>query len=553
MNRLLIALSVMTTLLIMLPVVSYATEIKELELVNSIESIPSTPSTVVVSPRSDMLLIRNGNSSSVYLYRINDGIKKELMEGSPRFYGSMCFNADGSMIAINTQGQSESIAESKIYIIDAKSGEVVKETGVINTNFEAPMVFDNDNNLLIATSAGEGYYSKTYNGINVFNLQTESVLRRFEGLTVLFCQNSINSHITSLSADGKLRIFDGKTGGSIKTLEISSAFNGYSSSIAYSPNGKYLVVSSSDKTIIFDAENNYNKIREVDSQGRISYNTDSDILVVGNTVYFAADDFTKYTRIRDRHDIDVNSALLTQDSKYYISYRSSGQGIRLLDATPLQVRLKEIHLESQHIELLVGGEIELSLTGIYSDGSTKKLNLNDAQLIISDFAIARKNGNTKIQALSVGEAGLGISYQGFEIKTSITVMPQQIGPSTTETTQNATEITVLVNGEELLLDQPAIIMGGRTLVPLRAIFEALGSSIDWNGDTQTVTAVKDDIIVFMQIGNNVMSKNNTEIVLDVSPQIVNERTLVPARAVAESFGVGVDWDTSTQTVILTSN
>ncbi|NLL06373.1 MAG: copper amine oxidase N-terminal domain-containing protein [Clostridiaceae bacterium] len=116
---------------------------------------------------------------------------------------------------------------------------------------------------------------------------------------------------------------------------------------------------------------------------------------------------------------------------------------------------------------------------------------------------------------------------------------------------NNSEIKVLLNGKQIQFDQPPIIDNGRTLVPLRAIFEAMNATVSWEDKTRTVTANKGDTTVVMVIGNKVMTKNEKEIVLDVPPQIVNGRTLVPARAVAESFGAKVDWDGNTKSVIIT--
>ncbi len=112
-------------------------------------------------------------------------------------------------------------------------------------------------------------------------------------------------------------------------------------------------------------------------------------------------------------------------------------------------------------------------------------------------------------------------------------------------------IKVLLNGKRIIFDQQPIIDNGRTLVPLRAIFEAMNATVSWDDKTKTVTAQKGDIAVVMVIGNNTMTKNGNQILLDVPPQIFNGRTLVPARAVAESFGAKVDWDANTRTVIIT--
>lgn len=115
----------------------------------------------------------------------------------------------------------------------------------------------------------------------------------------------------------------------------------------------------------------------------------------------------------------------------------------------------------------------------------------------------------------------------------------------------SSDIKIILNGESIQFDQPPIIEGGRTLVPLRAIFEAMGATVDWNQATQTAIAIKDDITVSLTIGSNVLIRNGENIILDVPAQLIGGRTLAPARAVAESFEATVDWDRDTHTVIIT--
>ena len=117
----------------------------------------------------------------------------------------------------------------------------------------------------------------------------------------------------------------------------------------------------------------------------------------------------------------------------------------------------------------------------------------------------------------------------------------------------AAGIGVQVNGNALTFDQPPIIDDGRTLVPLRVIFEALGASVEWEPSTQTITAVKDNTTVTLRIDSNILVKNGANIQLDVPAKIVGGRTLVPARAVAESFGADVGWDQSTQIVEISTS
>ena len=87
-----------------------------------------------------------------------------------------------------------------------------------------------------------------------------------------------------------------------------------------------------------------------------------------------------------------------------------------------------------------------------------------------------------------------------------------------------------------------VIENGRTLAPVRAVAEALGAEVAWDSQTREITISKDDIFVRMAVGENVAYVNGTRIQLDAAPQIINDRTLVPVRFIAESFNLTVDWD-----------
>ena len=112
------------------------------------------------------------------------------------------------------------------------------------------------------------------------------------------------------------------------------------------------------------------------------------------------------------------------------------------------------------------------------------------------------------------------------------------------------EIKVIVNDKPVTFDVAPAIINDRTMVPLRAIFEALGADVDWDDATKTITAVKGETTIKMQIGNDKMTRNGTESTLDSAPVIIDSRTLVPVRAIAESFGSDVSWDGETKTVII---
>ena len=139
----------------------------------------------------------------------------------------------------------------------------------------------------------------------------------------------------------------------------------------------------------------------------------------------------------------------------------------------------------------------------------------------------------------------------WNIATSSTVPIMAVSEVSDSWTAPADDtIKVTVDGVMVDFDQPPIIENGRTLVPLRAIFEAMGATVEWDEDSQTVTSVLGDITISLQIGSDILYRNGEAITLDVPALIVGGRTLVPARAVAESFGAAVDWVEQTRTVII---
>ncbi|MHB8918286.1 MAG: copper amine oxidase N-terminal domain-containing protein, partial [Desulfocucumaceae bacterium] len=121
------------------------------------------------------------------------------------------------------------------------------------------------------------------------------------------------------------------------------------------------------------------------------------------------------------------------------------------------------------------------------------------------------------------------------------------------TSQAEAQPNVLLNGQALNFDVAPEVENGRILVPVRAIFEAMGANLVWDGVYQAVIATRGDIEVVLQIGNDKAFKNGNEIKLDVPAKIMNGRTMVPLRFVSESFGAEVSWDADTSTVNVTYN
>ena len=114
------------------------------------------------------------------------------------------------------------------------------------------------------------------------------------------------------------------------------------------------------------------------------------------------------------------------------------------------------------------------------------------------------------------------------------------------------DIKVILDGKPLFFDVPPQMLNGRTLVPLRAIFEEMGASIVWDGVTQTVTATKGDTVVVLTIGSTSPTVNGRVVTIDQPGIVVDGRTLAPLRFVAEAFGGTVEWDGATNTASITS-
>ena len=128
---------------------------------------------------------------------------------------------------------------------------------------------------------------------------------------------------------------------------------------------------------------------------------------------------------------------------------------------------------------------------------------------------------------------------------------------------NGTEkkINVTVNGTEIVFsDQQPVIINERTLLPIRSVMEAMGKSVSWESETSTVTISDSTTTVKLTIGSDVMLQSVTdeanggsfsfEVPLDTPPMIINDRTCLPVRAVAEAFMATVDWDGATGTVMI---
>ena len=121
-------------------------------------------------------------------------------------------------------------------------------------------------------------------------------------------------------------------------------------------------------------------------------------------------------------------------------------------------------------------------------------------------------------------------------------------------TIQASQVHVTIDGRQVnFTDQGPTIVDGRTLVPVRGVFEELGFEVDWEQDTETARLTRSGHEVVLTIGSINFITNGESHTLDVPAQIIGGRTMLPIRAVLESVGYSVDWSQATNTVLISSS
>lgn len=113
-------------------------------------------------------------------------------------------------------------------------------------------------------------------------------------------------------------------------------------------------------------------------------------------------------------------------------------------------------------------------------------------------------------------------------------------------------VRVLLNGRPLNFDVPPVVEGGRTLVPFRAIGEALGVTVHWDNARRLVRAERGSLVVELKIGSRTASVGGSTVPLDVPAVVRQNRTLVPLRFFSQAFGARVGWDNATRTVTIST-
>ena len=112
-------------------------------------------------------------------------------------------------------------------------------------------------------------------------------------------------------------------------------------------------------------------------------------------------------------------------------------------------------------------------------------------------------------------------------------------------------ITVTIDGVTVEFeDQTPVIVGNRTLVPIRFVFEDLGFEVDWDRAARTATLERADYVIVITIGSDEFTINGDSHTLEVPAQLIGGRVMIPVGAVLLRVGYDVTWVAATRTVVI---
>ncbi|OEH86699.1 hypothetical protein BHU72_00015 [Desulfuribacillus stibiiarsenatis] len=152
---------------------------------------------------------------------------------------------------------------------------------------------------------------------------------------------------------------------------------------------------------------------------------------------------------------------------------------------------------------------------------------------------------------NVSLAGRSYSKLGMALVVLVTILISSVWLGTYHHV-NAQAIEVYLDGDRIQLDVSPVTIQGRALVPMRAIFEALGAEVEWDHSTQTAKASKNTTQIILVRDQNQAWANSKQVILDVPARTINGRLMVPLRFISESLGMGVAWNDKLQRIDLTS-
>ncbi len=189
---------------------------------------------------------------------------------------------------------------------------------------------------------------------------------------------------------------------------------------------------------------------------------------------------------------------------------------------------------------------------VYAFYGNKKVNITDNVLM---YPNSRKGIDISSGSLIFKKSGiynLKFEYQGIQTSTSVTAFDSEAFKYITDKKPNK-PVNVMVYNKYIdfnLTEQWPFIENGRTMVPLRAVFEAIGCNVSWDNVKSSAVVEYDGTKIVIPASSSTAYINGTASTLDVPAMLVNNRVMVPLRFVSEALNKTVTWDDTNKTVLI---
>lgn len=189
---------------------------------------------------------------------------------------------------------------------------------------------------------------------------------------------------------------------------------------------------------------------------------------------------------------------------------------------------------------------------VYAVYGTKKVNINDSVLIYPyDKTKLSLSGGT-ISFKQAGSYNIQFEYQGLQETAQITALNSEAFKYITDK-KPSNPVNVKVYDQYIdfsSIDQWPFIEDGRTMVPLRAVFEVMNCNVRWDQNKSSAIVEYEGKTIVIPINSKTAYINGTASTLDVSAKLVNNRVTVPLRFISESINKTVIWDDGAKTVLI---
>ncbi|WP_342565966.1 copper amine oxidase N-terminal domain-containing protein [Paenibacillus sp. FSL R7-0345] len=186
----------------------------------------------------------------------------------------------------------------------------------------------------------------------------------------------------------------------------------------------------------------------------------------------------------------------------------------------------DLSLKMDKTNLTVGDKVPVQITEFWTGGSTRKVPLKDADLTIEKPALLQKLSDGTLKALAVGV-------------TKVTVKSGSLSKT----------LEVSISSDDIITT--GALIGGSMYLPVQAVFQQLGASVQYNGGTQIFSIKLNSTPVQLQLGSDTAVVNGKKIKMSGKVQTVDGVTVFPAALLKSAFGAGLAWNSSIQSMTIT--